>query len=97
MISKGGVEINNIGWKIVGISAATLTMFSFIPQILKSFKTKSVKDVSLITVLQLSLGVFLWILYGLHLRDAIIILANCITLFSLIILLYFYFTYRERP
>jgi MtN3 and saliva related transmembrane protein len=97
LISKGGVEINNIGWKIVGISAATLTMFSFIPQILKSFKTKSVKDVSLITVLQLSLGVFLWILYGLHLRDAIIILANCITLFSLIILLYFYFTYRERP
>ena len=97
MISKGGVEINNIGWKVVGILAATLTMFSFIPQILKSFKTKSVKDVSLITVLQLSLGVFLWILYGLHLRDAIIILANCITLFSLIILLYFYFTYRERP
>ncbi len=83
-------------WQIIGFSAAFLTMFAFIPQIAKAIKTKSVKDVSLITLLQLSLGVFLWIIYGLYLKDIIIITANSITLFSLITLLCLYFLYRRR-
>lgn len=82
-------------WILIGLSAASLTMFAFIPQIIKALKTKSVKDVSLVTLLQLSLGVSLWIIYGIHLRDAIIITANSITLFSLIILLILYFCYGE--
>ena len=80
-------------WMIVGLSAACLTMFAFIPQIIKAFKSKSVKDVSPVTLFQLSLGVLLWIAYGIHLKDAIIITANTVTLLSLIILLFLYFTY----
>ncbi|MFH1202713.1 MAG: SemiSWEET transporter [Candidatus Omnitrophota bacterium] len=80
-------------WSMLGIIAASLTMFAFIPQIIKAVKTKSVKDVSIITLFQLSLGVSLWVLYGIHLADAIIILANSFTLLSLIILLYLYFSY----
>lgn len=81
----------DILWTIIGLTAACLTMFAFIPQIFKALKTKSVKDVSLVTLLQLSLGVSLWIAYGIHLKDVIIITANSITLFSLIILLFLYF------
>jgi MtN3 and saliva related transmembrane protein len=80
-------------WKFIGFSGACLTMFAFIPQIIKVFRTKSVKDVSLLTLLQLSLGVSLWIAYGVHLKNAIIITANTFTLFSLIILLFLYFSY----
>ena len=83
-------------WTIIGSSAAILTMFSFIPQIIKALKTKSVKDVSLITLFQLSLGVSLWIAYGIHLNDKIIITANAITLSTLIILLYLYFKYGRQ-
>ena len=83
-------------WQIVGISAATLTMFSFIPQIIKILESKSAKDVSLITLLQLSLGVSLWIVYGAYLKDAIIIIANSITLASLVILLVLYSRYSKR-
>lgn len=79
-------------WTIIGSTAAILTMFSFIPQIIKVLKTKSIKDVSLLTLIQLSLGVTLWIAYGIHLKDAIIIIANSITLFSLVILLILYFS-----
>ena len=75
--------------------AATLTMFSFIPQIIKVLKNKSAKDVSLITILQLSLGVSLWIAYGIHLKNFIIIAANAITLITLITLLYFDFSFRK--
>ncbi|MDI6759172.1 MAG: SemiSWEET transporter [Candidatus Omnitrophota bacterium] len=74
-------------WTVIGFSAASLTMFAFIPQILKVLKTKSAKDVSIITLLQLSVGVCLWIAYGIHLKDAIIIIANSVTLATLIILL----------
>lgn len=80
-------------WTIVGSLAAFLTMFAFIPQISKSLKTRSVRDVSPVTLLQLSLGVSFWIAYGIHLKDSIIIIANSITLFSLIILLALYFNY----
>jgi MtN3 and saliva related transmembrane protein len=77
-------------WSIIGFSAAILTMFSFIPQIIKALKTKSVKDISIATLLQLSLGVSLWIAYGIYLKNIIIITANSITLLSLAILLFLY-------
>jgi len=83
-------------WSIIGFTAATLTMFSFIPQIFKVIKTKSAKDVSIITLFQLSLGVSLWIAYGWHLKDVIIIGANSITLVTLIILLFLYFNYGRQ-
>jgi MtN3 and saliva related transmembrane protein len=80
-------------WSLIGALAATLTMFSFIPQILKVLKNKSAKDVSLITLLQLSLGVLLWMVYGLYLKNPIIITANGVTLASLAVLLILYFLY----
>lgn len=83
-------------WSIVGSLAATLTMFSFIPQIIKVWKNKSAKDVSLITLFQLSFGVSLWIGYGIHLKNIIIITANAITLTTMIILLCLYFNYGRR-
>ncbi len=83
-------------WAILGSSAAVLTMFSFIPQIFKVIKTKSAKDVSFFTLLQLSLGVSLWIIYGINLRNTIIIIANSVTLTTLIILLFLYFNYGRQ-
>ena len=80
-------------WTIIGLAAAALTMFSFVPQITKVLKTKSARDVSLITLFQLSLGVSLWITYGIHLKNPIIITANAVTLLTLIILMFLYFCY----
>ncbi|KPK98561.1 MAG: hypothetical protein AMJ95_03455 [Omnitrophica WOR_2 bacterium SM23_72] len=80
-------------WTLIGALAAGLTMFSFVPQIIKVLKTKSARDVSLMMIVQLSLGVALWILYGCYLKDPIIIMANSVTLTSLVILLFLYFNY----
>ena len=83
-------------WTIIGSLAAILTMFSFVPQIIRGLKTKSVKDLSPITLFQLSLGVSLWITYGIHRKDPIIITANSVTLFTLVVLLAMYFSYRRK-
>ena len=80
-------------WTIIGIAAATLTMFSFVPQIFRSLRTKSVKDVSPVTLFQLSSGIVLWMIYGVYRQDPIIILANAVTLISLFVLIFLYFKY----
>jgi MtN3 and saliva related transmembrane protein len=80
-------------WIIIGALAAVFTMFAFFPQVFKALRTKSVRDVSLITLLQLGIGVSLWVAYGIHLKNAIIVVANSVTLFSVIILLALYFNY----
>ncbi len=81
-------------WKIVGFSAAFLTMFGFLPQVIKIYQTKSVKDLSLLAILQFILGIFLWILYGIHLKDNVIILANVVTLIILLVSLGLYLKYK---
>lgn len=82
-------------WKLIGISAAMLTSLAFIPQVFKMYTTKSAKDVSLITLAQLSLGVSLWILYGIYLKDYIIILANAVTLITLLSAVFLHHKYRR--
>jgi MtN3 and saliva related transmembrane protein len=79
-----------MSWTIIGIAAASLTMFGFVPQIIKMWKTHSVKDVSGLTLLQFSVGSALWMLYGIHLQDFIVIGANAISLAALFTALGFY-------
>jgi len=83
-------------WTIIGISAAFLTMFGFVPQCLKMWRTKSVKDVSGLTLFQFSVGVSLWMIYGIHLKDYIIIGANAISLTSLLIALGLYIKLNQK-
>lgn len=83
-------------WQLIGLIAACLTSFAFVPQVVKMYNTKSAKDVSLITLAQLSSGVTLWILYGISLKNSIIILANFITLLTLLTALFLYKRYAIK-
>lgn len=64
---------------ILGFSAAALTTISFLPQVLKCFKTKRTKDISLPAFVTLGTGVFLWFIYGILTGQAPVWLANGIT------------------
>ena len=66
--------------EIVGLVAGTLTMFSFIPQVLKVWREKSATGVSLSMYIIFCVGVLLWTVYGLMLGELPIILANGATL-----------------
>jgi MtN3 and saliva related transmembrane protein len=83
-------------WELIGSTAAVLTMFGFVPQILKIYRTKSVEDVSLVMLLQFCLGMFLWLLYGWHIQDNILIVANSVSVLSLIATIGLFFKYRKR-
>ena len=72
---------------ILGLIAGALTTIAFLPQLFKTWKSKSAKDVSLETLAIFSFGVLLWLIYGIYLQALPIILANSLTLiFNLIIL-----------
>ena len=84
-------------FKLIGLAAATLTMFSFVPQVVKMYKTRHASDVSLVMLVQMSLGVALWAVYGVSVRDPIIIFANVITLSTLLAALFLYFRFKNSP
>jgi len=83
-------------WEFVGFSAAFLTMFGFMPQLIKIYRTKSVKDISLVCILQFTLGIILWLAYGLHLKNAVLILANGVSLVILLAALVLFFKYEAK-
>lgn len=86
----------DIFWTSIGSIAALLTMFGFVPQVIKMFRTKFVRDLSFGMLVQISIGVSLWILYGIHIRDPIVIFANIVTLIILIITIALYLLYRNN-
>ncbi|MEB3178549.1 MAG: SemiSWEET transporter [Nostocaceae cyanobacterium] len=72
---------------ILGLIAATLTTVAFLPQMIKTWQTKSAKDVSFAMLITFITGVALWLIYGILRRDLAIILANTmILIFNCIIL-----------
>ncbi len=66
--------------KYIGYIAAVLTSTSFLPQAIKTIKTKDTESISLWMYLMFVLGVVLWLVYGLFLKDMPLIMANTVTL-----------------
>ena len=65
---------------IVGLLAGLLCTVSFLPQVIKAFKTRRTKDLSLATFSILSAGLFLWIIYGILISQLPIVLTNILIL-----------------
>ena len=73
---------------IIGLLAGTCTTVSFLPQVIKTFKLKEKRDISLSMYIILASGILLWIIYGLLIKDLPVILANSISFaFASIILI----------
>lgn len=65
---------------LIGYAAGFLTTIAFVPQALKIWQTKSAKDVSLHTFLAFTVGVGLWLAYGIAKQEPPIIVWNAVTL-----------------
>ena len=74
--------------EIFGYIAAILTTAAFLPQLIKTLKTKKADDVSLITLIMFIIGVLCWIIYGYKISSIPILLANLITLILNLLILF---------
>ncbi|WFS61484.1 SemiSWEET transporter [Pseudodesulfovibrio thermohalotolerans] len=66
--------------EFLGILAGCCTTLAFFPQVLHTWRTRSVADISLRMYLLLTLGVSLWVVYGVLIGSLAVILANVVTL-----------------
>ncbi len=79
---------------LLGFIAAALTTAAFIPQVLKTWKTKKTEDISLAMFIAFSAGVFLWLVYGLLINSTPVIAANLVTFVLATIILVFKIRYK---
>ncbi len=75
--------------EILGMVAGTISSVTFLPQVIKTWQTKSAKDISLWMFLLVTLSVILWLIYGLLLGSIPIIYTNGAVLIMSLIMLYF--------
>ena len=66
-------------YTIIGMVAAFCTTASFLPQAIRVIRTKRTRDISLGMYLMFTMGIFLWLLYGILTRDIPIIIANAVS------------------
>ena len=81
--------------EIVGFVAGTLTALAFLPQVIKTWRTRSTGDLSTAMLLAQSVGVALWIVYGAVIHSQPVIMANTFTLVLTLLLLGLKRAYRS--
>lgn len=64
----------------IGYIAAFLTTFAFLPQAVKTIRTRDTSGLSLLMYACMTVGIVCWLLHGLHLGDVALIAANSVTL-----------------
>ncbi len=65
---------------VIGSLAGAFTTIAFVPQVVKTWRSRSAEDISLLMFTLFTAGVLLWLLYGIALGSVPIIIANSITL-----------------
>lgn len=81
---------------ILGLFAGTCVTMSVIPQIVKVWKTKKVRQISLLTFSILTFGIAIWVVYGILKKDLPIIITNSVSLFLNLIMVYFIIYYENE-
>jgi MtN3 and saliva related transmembrane protein len=80
----------------IGILAGTLTTLAFVPQVIRVWRLKSVKDLSIWWLIIFCTGVSTWLIYGFMINDLPVILANAATIFLLILIIIAKIIYQKN-
>jgi MtN3 and saliva related transmembrane protein len=81
---------------LLGFVAGTLTTAAFVPQVVKTWRTRSAHDVSLGMFAIFAAGVLLWLVYGVYIESLPIVIANSITLVLASAMIVFKLRFKRR-
>ncbi len=81
-------------YQYIGFVAAALTTFAGIPQLVRLIKLKESRDISVWTACMMAVGVVLWFVYGIAIKDPPVIAANAVSLALWAATLYLIIRYR---
>jgi MtN3 and saliva related transmembrane protein len=82
--------------EIIAVIATILVVVSWIPQLIKAYTTKSLKDFSYWFVIIVILATLAWIIYGIAIQDSAIIIGNSVILLFPVLLLIMKFYYDRK-
>lgn len=80
---------------IIGLTAGFCTTLAFLPQAIKTWKTKSAKDLSLGMYSIFCTGIILWLIYGFLINDLPVILTNLASMVLAASILYFKLSFKD--
>jgi MtN3 and saliva related transmembrane protein len=92
--NPGAAIVNTETANAIGVLAGTLTTISFVPQVVKIWKSKHARDISLGMFVIFSSGVLLWLFYGIETGAMPVVVANAVTLGLSLTILAFKIRYR---
>jgi len=79
----------------IGMTAGTLTTLAFVPQVLQVWRSKSARDINLVTFGMFSAGVALWLVFGLLIGSLSVVITNAVTLLLALAILALKLLFRE--
>ncbi|OGI52050.1 MAG: hypothetical protein A3B81_04085 [Candidatus Muproteobacteria bacterium RIFCSPHIGHO2_02_FULL_65_16] len=79
---------------LLGFAAGALTTVAFVPQVVKTWRTRSTHDISLGMFVLFNTGQVLWLVYGFFISAWPIVVANTVTLALALTILYFKLRYK---
>ncbi|MEH1809694.1 SemiSWEET family sugar transporter [Nostoc sp.] len=80
---------------ILGLVAGLLTTLAYLPQLIKTWQSKSANDLSWSMLIILCVGIILWLIYGFSVHDIPLIAANIVTLLIASVILVLKIRYRS--
>ncbi|MBL0153687.1 MAG: SemiSWEET transporter [Chitinophagaceae bacterium] len=83
------------GVEILGYSAGFITSLTFLPQVVKTWKEKSAKDISLLMFVIAAINEVMWIAYGILKDDWVIISTNVVVLIMSCIMIFLKLRYNN--
>jgi MtN3 and saliva related transmembrane protein len=82
--------------ELLGMSAGLISSITFIPQVIKTWRSKSAKDISLLMFTFATASVIMWLIYGILINNIPIIFTNGTILVFSSLMLYFKFKYGKQ-
>ncbi len=84
------------GVDLLGYSAGFITTLTFLPQVLKTYRERSARDVSLYMFIIAAINEVMWIFYGVFRNDMVIILTNAVVLSMSLTMIFFKLKYGRN-
>ena len=86
----------NVNSTHIGLVAGFLTSVAAVPQVVKSYRSRHVRDISIWQPVLLTAGMVLWLIYGILLNDLPLITANIFSLACYAVLIVMKVVYRDN-
>ncbi len=91
------MALDSLTLTLIGVLASILILSGWVHQIIKGYKTKSLKDVSKYLMILIGVGAILWLIYGLEVNDVYIIGTNVTAVILMFIVFVMKRKYDKKP